>query len=100
MPRTVALRERVEALRGANIFRSVGCKNCRMTGYTGRRAIFELMTMNSALREMAFNSEPAQNIRRQARLLGMRTIVEDAKDKAFQGMTTLAEVYKLSKGGH
>ena len=80
--------------------RGKGCNNCKHTGYRGRRAVFELMTMNSALREMAFNSEPAQNIRRQARLLGMRTIVEDAKDKAFQGMTTLAEVYKLSKGGH
>ena len=80
--------------------RGKGCNNCKHTGYKGRRAVFELMTMNSTLREMAFNSEPAQNIRRQARLLGMKTLVEDAKDKAFSGMTTLAEVYKLSKGGH
>ena len=80
--------------------RGKGCNNCKHTGYKGRRAVFELMTMNSTLREMAFNSEPAQNIRRQARLLGMKTLVEDAKDKAFAGMTTLAEVYKLSKGGH
>ena len=80
--------------------RGKGCNHCKHTGYKGRRAVFELMTMNSTLREMAFNSEPAQNIRRQARLLGMKTLVEDAKDKAYQGMTTLAEVYKLSKGGH
>ncbi len=80
--------------------RGKGCNSCKHTGYNGRRAVFELMTMNSTLREMAFNSEPAQNIRRQARLLGMKTLVEDAKDKAFQGMTSLAEVYKLSKGGH
>ena len=80
--------------------RGKGCNNCKHTGYKGRRAVFELMTMNSTLREMAFNSEPAQNIRRQARLLGMKTLVEDAKDKAFQGMTSLAEVYKLSKVGH
>ncbi len=80
--------------------RGKGCNNCKHTGYKGRRAVFELMTMNSTLREMAFNSEPAQNIRRQARLLGMKTLVEDAKDKAYQGLTTLAEVYKLSKGGH
>lgn len=80
--------------------RGRGCSNCKHTGYKGRRAVFELMTMNTTLREMAFNSEPAQNIRRQARLLGMKTLVEDAKDKAFSGMTTLAEVYKLSKGGH
>ena len=80
--------------------RGKGCNDCKHTGYKGRRAVFELMTMNGTLREMAFNSEPAQNIRRQARLLGMRTLVEDAKDKAYQGITSLAEVYKLSKGGH
>jgi type IV pilus assembly protein PilB len=77
-----------------------GCNACQQTGYKGRRAVFELMTMNTTIREMAFNSEPAQNIRRQARLLGMRTLVEDAKDKAFDGLTTLDEVLKLSKGGH
>ena len=80
--------------------RGRGCQNCQHTGYKGRRAVFELMTMNSTLREMAFNSEPSQNIRRQARLFGMRTLVDDAKDKAMVGLTSLAEVYKLSKGGH
>lgn len=77
-----------------------GCSACQHTGFKGRRAVFELMTMNATLREMAFNSEPSQNIRRQARLFGMRTIVDDARDKAMAGMTTLSEVMKLSKGGH
>ena len=49
----------------------------------------------TTLREMTFRSEPAQAIRRQARLFGMKTLVDDAKDKALQGLTTLAEVYKL-----
>ena len=80
--------------------RGKGCNACQHTGFSGRRAVFELMTMNSTLREMAFNSEPTQNIRRQARLFGMRTLVDDAKDKAMAGLTTLSEVYKLSKGGH
>ncbi|MBL8815804.1 MAG: type II/IV secretion system protein [Planctomyces sp.] len=89
-----------EELEEGNWVRGRGCNNCQHTGFKGRRAVFELMTMNTTLREMAFNSEPAQNIRRQARLLGMRTLVEDAKDKAFDGMTSLSEVMKLSKGGH
>jgi len=49
---------------------------------------------------MAFRSEPAQNIRRQARLFGMKTLVDDALDKAFKGVTTLREVFKLHQGGH
>ncbi len=89
-----------EELEEGNWVRGKGCNNCQHTGYRGRRAVFELMTMNSTLREMAFNSEPSQNIRRQARLFGMRTLVDDAKDKAAQGITSLAEVIKLSKGGH
>ncbi len=77
--------------------RGKGCNYCSHTGFRGRLAVFELMTMNPTLREMTFRSEPTQNIRRQARLFGMKTIVEDAKDKALQGITSLTEVYRLEK---
>jgi type IV pilus assembly protein PilB len=89
-----------EQLATASLARGKGCKNCQHTGYRGRLAVFELMTMNSTLREMTFKSEPSQNIRRQARLFGMKTLVEDALDKALIGKTTMTEVYKLDKGGH
>ena len=55
------------------------------------------MTMNSKIREMTFNREPSQNIRRQARLMGMRSLSEDATDKAMKGITTLLEVSRLQK---
>ncbi len=84
----------------ANFRRGKGCKSCQHTGFRGRKAVFELMMMNSTIREMTFRSEPTQNIRRQARLAGMRTLVEDAVDKAVEGITTLSEAYKLRAGGH
>ncbi|RMG34259.1 MAG: type II/IV secretion system protein [Planctomycetota bacterium] len=83
----------------ANFARGRGCTHCQHTGYRGRIAVFELMVMNSTLREMTFNREPTQNLRRQARLLGMKTLAEDALDKAMAGITTLAEVERLRKGG-
>eukprot|EP00456_Euglypha_rotunda_P086693 TRINITY_DN879_c0_g1_i1.p1 TRINITY_DN879_c0_g1~~TRINITY_DN879_c0_g1_i1.p1 ORF type:complete len:565 (-),score=145.43 TRINITY_DN879_c0_g1_i1:1615-3309(-) len=89
-----------EQFASAKFMRGKGCNHCQHTGYRGRIATFELMSMNSALREMTFKSEPAQAIRRQARLFGMRTLVEDALTKALVGKTTLMEVYKLDKGGH
>lgn len=89
-----------DQLENANFRRGKGCKNCQHTGYRGRKAVFELMMMNATLRDMAFRSEPAQNIRRQARLFGMKTLVEDAVDKAVEGITTLTEAYKLRSGGH
>ena len=89
-----------EQMETAKFLRGKGCNHCQHTGYRGRIAAFELMSMNSTLREMTFRSEPAQSIRRQARLFGMRTLVEDALSKAVAGKTTLMEVYKLDKGGH
>lgn len=75
--------------------RGKGCNHCQHTGYRGRKAVFELMTMNSTLRDMTFRSEPTQNIRRQAKLFGMKTLVDDAKEKALQGITTLSECFEL-----
>ncbi len=89
-----------EQMEIANFRRGKGCKSCQHTGFRGRKAVFELMLMNATIRDMAFRSEPAQNIRRQARLFGMKTLVEDAVDKAVEGVTTLGEAYKLRSGGH
>jgi type IV pilus assembly protein PilB len=86
-----------EELSRATFMRGRGCNNCQHTGFRGRKAVFELMVMNSTIREMAFKGEPTQAIRRQARLFGMKTLVEDAKDKALLGITTLSEVSKLMK---
>ena len=75
--------------------RGRGCTNCNHTGYSGRMGIYEMLRMNNAIREMTFNREPAQAIRRQARLLGMRTLLEDGVNKALQGITTLEEVLSI-----
>lgn len=85
-----------EEAEAANFLKGSGCKNCSKTGYRGRKAVFELMTMTSQIRELTFKSAATQNIRRAARNSGMRSLVEDATDKALEGITTLFEVQKLS----
>ncbi len=85
---------------GGKFMRGRGCGHCQHTGYRGRVAVFELMTMNSMLREMTFNREPTQNLRRQARLFGMDTLVDDCLNKAITGVTTLQEAARLQKGEH
>jgi type IV pilus assembly protein PilB len=79
----------------ATFMRGRGCPNCNHTGYRGRKGIYELMRMNNMIREMTFNREPAQAIRRQARLGGMRTLLEDGVNKAVTGVTTLEEVLSI-----
>jgi type IV pilus assembly protein PilB len=79
----------------ANFTRGRGCSNCNHTGYRGRKGIYEMMRMSNMIREMTFNREPAQAIRRQARLGGMKTLLEDAVLKAVAGITTLEEVLSI-----
>jgi type IV pilus assembly protein PilB len=76
----------------ATFMRGRGCQNCNHTGFRGRKGIFEMLKLNSAIREMTFNREPAQSLRRSARLHGMRTLLEDGVGKACAGLTTLEEV--------
>jgi type IV pilus assembly protein PilB len=84
-----------QQLQGATFMRGRGCAHCNHTGYRGRKGIFEMLRMTSALRDMTFNREPTQTIRRQARLLGMRTLLEDGINKALAGITTLEEVLSI-----
>ena len=89
-----------EQVATAKFMAGKGCAHCQHTGYRGRKAVFELMTMSSAIREMTFKSEPTQNIRRQAQMMGMKTLVQDALEKAFKGVTTIQEVLMLHRAGH
>ena len=84
-----------DQLSNATFMRGRGCNHCYHTGYRGRLGIFEMLKMTSAMREMTFNRAPTQEIRRQARLLGMRTLLEDGIDKAVRGITTLEEVLSI-----
>jgi type IV pilus assembly protein PilB len=81
-----------EQIRHANFMRGTGCSHCNHTGFRGRLGIFEMLKMTGTMREMTFKREPTQNIRRQARLMGMRTLLEDGLNKALKGITTLEEV--------
>ena len=76
----------------ATFMRGVGCTYCNHTGFRGRLGLFELLNLNAALREMIFKREPIAAIRRRARSLGMRTLLEDGVRKALGGITTLDEV--------
>ncbi|RYD70304.1 MAG: type II/IV secretion system protein, partial [Verrucomicrobiaceae bacterium] len=95
--RTNSLRQRIDALRDAEIFSAVGCKECRGTGYNGRRAIFELMTMSTPIRQVLLRGGSSVEVKDQARKEGMRTLVEDGWRVVCEGITTPAEVLRVSK---
>ncbi len=87
-----------EDVRDITFYRGAGCPECNQTGYKGRIGIFELMEMDSELREMAFHKAPTNRIRDQAVASGMRTLKQDGIRKVLQGITTIEEVLRITAG--
>ncbi|MBR2364964.1 MAG: type II/IV secretion system protein [Lentisphaeria bacterium] len=73
-----------------------GCSNCNGTGYRGRMAITELLTMNTQINELVLKSSPTVVIRDKARELGMMTMREDGVRAILQGLTSMEEVLKYT----
>ncbi len=79
------------------VYKAVGCSQCNNVGYKGRRAIFELMQMNSTIRELAFEKAPAGQIRAAAVASGMKQLVDDGRVKILAGKTTPEEVARVAQ---
>jgi len=82
---------------GAKFAKGVGCGNCQGSGFRGRMAIFELMTMSSKVRELTFQQATTSEIRQAAVTEGMSTLYQDGIDKVLRGITTVDEVLRVAK---
>ncbi|MGB3839704.1 MAG: type II secretion system ATPase GspE [Rhodanobacter sp.] len=69
------------------------------SGYRGRRAIMEFLTMSDPLRRLVMQRASEGEIEKQARAEGMRTMYEDGIAKAVAGITTLEEVLRVTQEG-
>ena len=97
-PNLLRLVDITDAEREAHpVYRPVGCAHCGDVGYRGRKAIFEMMIMNSELRELAFNQASLGKIRGAATRAGMRDLLTDGKIKILRGETTPAEVARFAQ---
>jgi len=79
------------------VMKAVGCPNCKGTGYRGRKAIFEMMIMNSEIRELAFQRAGVSKLRAAAVRGGMRSLLGDGRIKILKGVTTPDEVAKYAQ---
>ncbi len=85
-----------EQIAKATWMKGTGCNHCRQGGYRGRLGIYEMMRMTNVIRELTFAQAPTQEVRRQARASGMRTLLEDGVLKALKGITTMEEVLSVA----
>lgn len=73
-----------------------GCQICNYTGYKGRKALTELLVVNSEIRELISDNAPTTVIRDKARELGMRTLREDGMLALYNGETSVDEVVRYT----
>ena len=87
-----------EQLAETFFYKGRGCFECSYTGYLGRVAIFELLVLNDDICDLIYKHESSNTIKDRARQCGMRTLREDALEKAFKGVTSLEEVIRVTQG--
>ncbi len=75
----------------------VGCKNCDFTGFKGRMGVFELLLLNSELRNAIQKGLSESEIKSMAKV---NTLQEDAMEKLKQGLTTVSELLRVVVGEH
>jgi len=79
------------------LYRGMGCEHCAGTGFYGRTGIFELLTVDDGIRRLISVGVDSNELRRQARSSGMRTLSEDGARKVMEGVTTISEVIRVTQ---
>jgi type IV pilus assembly protein PilB len=68
-------------------------------GYRGRIGLFEVMNMSDALRKLTLERAPVDQITAVAMREGMRRLRDDGLDKVKAGLTSMAEVARVTGSG-
>ncbi|MBF0496928.1 MAG: type II secretion system ATPase GspE [Deltaproteobacteria bacterium] len=79
------------------LFRGRGCGECFDTGYRGRTSIYEIMAMTDSIRNLVLKGADANQIRHAAIAEGMATLKQDGTEKLLAGVTTVAEVLRVTQ---
>jgi type IV pilus assembly protein PilB len=74
-----------------------GCEECRFTGYQGRTAIYEILNVTDAIRDLIIKHASSQQIKQKAISQGMRTMRQNGMQKVEAGVTTLTEVMRVTQ---
>ncbi len=78
------------------IYRGKGCNACGGSGYKGRLGIFEILEINETIKTLIDGSHfNLEELRREARKEGMRTMFEDGLSKAELALTTIEEILRV-----
>ena len=86
------------SLADSPIYKGRGCSKCSLTGYKGRKGLFEIFRITDEVQHLIFNKGSSIELRAKARENGMRTLREDGVRKVLAGVTTVEEVMRVTMG--
>jgi general secretion pathway protein E/type IV pilus assembly protein PilB len=95
-PTAQTFKEKIGISPGTPVYRSVGCEECRQTGFYGRHAIFEWMDSTLEIRQLILKNVSSDVLGDAARRSGMRTLAEDGWRLVNLGITTVEEVLSVT----
>jgi len=98
--KAAALKETFNIPAGVPIFQPVGCTECRNTGFHGRHAVFEMMSLNQKVRQHILQNCSSGELKELAIKDGMTTLSEDGWRLVREGITTPDEVLRVTKSEH
>ena len=81
--------------RGFTAYEPGACVRCGQSGYKGRTGLYEVMMMTDTLRRLILDRASHDDLRAEARRLGMTTLREDGLEKVRQGITSIPEVLRV-----
>ena len=87
-----------EQFSGVTLYAGRGCQKCSLTGYSGRKGIFEIFQVDDEIQRLIFEKVSTAQLRAYAREMGMRTLREDGLRKVVAGSTTVEEVLRVTMG--
>ena len=84
-----------EEVENSTFVQGTGCSECNK-GYKGRLGIYEIFILDASIEGLIYQMADASVIRRRAMEIGMRTLRQDGMRKAAAGLSTLAEVIRIT----
>lgn len=85
----------IQACNGT-IYKPTGCRECNMSGYSGRTAIYEMMVITDNIRQLVMQRADASTIKREAERAGMTSMRIDGIDKVLSGTSSIQEILRVT----
>ena len=89
-----------EIFRGMKLYRGRGCESCKSIGFKGRIAIYEILLVKEQIKELILNKSSVSMIKKKAKEMGFRSLLEAGIEKVKQGITTPEEVLRVAELEH